>query len=169
MSDDIRSMLASRSRAKVSPRDASLRKTAAPPPIEAVEPVKEEKPVVVPEPEPTPKAELEPETELEPEPQPQPDPTTELQSLQAELDALPEVGKRLAIHLEKGVRNQLVRLCDEQDMTPETYLEAACALIADDEKFQAEVIKEAQNRLQQRKRAGVIRRTMALVQKYSGG
>ena len=145
---DIRSLLTSKSRAKVTQRDTSLRsKPSSQPtsePIEAVEELAE--PDIVDE----------------------PSPESELQQLQAELETLPEVGKRLAVHLEKGVRGDLVRLCDQAEITPETFIEAACALLQNNPGLKEKVIEDALVRLQQRKRAGVIRRTIAMVQKYLG-
>ncbi|MEL7039519.1 MAG: hypothetical protein AAFO04_28495 [Cyanobacteria bacterium J06592_8] len=145
---DIRSILTSKSRAKVSPRDTSLRskQTKESPNSESVEEEEFVEPVSVDE----------------------PSPESELQQLQAELETLPEVGKRLAVHLEKGVRGELVRLCDEAEITPETFIEAACAMLQNNPGLKEKVIEDAIMRLQQRKRAGVIRRTIAMVQKYLG-
>ncbi len=149
MSDpqDIRSILTSKSRAKVSPRDTSLRSKPNSKESPNSEPVEEEEFV-------------------EPVSVDEPSPESELQQLQAELETLPEVGKRLAIHLEKGVRGDLVRLCDEAEITPETFIEAACAMLQNNPGLKEKVIEDAIVRLQQRKRAGVIRRTIAMVQKY---
>ena len=145
---DIRSLLTSKSRAKVTHRDTSLRSKQ--PPKTSSEPVEEVEALV--------------EADVVDEP----DPESELQQLQAELETLPEVGKRLAVHLEKGVRGDLVRLCDQAEITPETFIEAACAMLQNNPGLKEKVIEDALVRLQQRKRAGVIRRTIAMVQKYLG-
>lgn len=146
---DIRSILTSKSRARVTPRDTSLRskQTKKSPNSEPVEEVEELEEI---------------DTSDEPEPE------SELQQLQTELETLPEVGKRLAVHLEKGVRGELVRLCDEAEITPETFIEAACAMLQNNPGLKEKVVEDAIVRLQQRKRAGVIRRTIAMVQKYLG-
>jgi hypothetical protein len=93
-------------------------------------------------------------------------PESEVQQLQNELETLPEIGKRLAIHLEKGVRAELIKLCDEAEITPETFIEAACAMLQNNPGLKDKVTEDAITRLQKRKRAGVIRRTIAMVQKY---
>ncbi|EAW35155.1 hypothetical protein [Lyngbya sp. PCC 8106] len=139
-SQDIRSILTSKSRAKVNPRDTSLRSMQQ---KEQSEPL---------------------ETEEFVDSQSSPD--SELQQLQNELDTLPEIGKRLAIHLEKGVRGDLLRLCDEAEITPETFIEAAVAMLQNNPGLKEKVLEDAITRLQKRKRAGVIRRTIAMVQKY---
>jgi hypothetical protein len=59
-----------------------------------------------------------------------------------------------------------VRLCDEVEITPETFIEATCAMLQSNPGLKEKVIEDAIIRLQQRKRAGVIRRTIAMVQKY---
>jgi hypothetical protein len=91
----------------------------------------------------------------------------ELQRLQAELDNLPQVGKRLAVHLEQGIRADLLRVCDEEEITPETLIEAAIALLQSKPELKEAVVADAKVRLRERKRAGLVKRTMALVQKYS--
>ena len=149
---DIRSILTSKSRARVTPRDISLRsnQTKESPESEPIEGVEER------------------EEFVESVSADEPSSEFELQQLQAELETLPEVGKRLAIHLEKGVRGELVRLCDQAEITPETFIEAACAMLQNNPGLKEKVIEDASVRLQQRKRAGVIRRTIAMVQKYLG-
>ncbi len=92
----------------------------------------------------------------------------DLDRLQAELEKLPTVGKRLAIHLEQGVRASLVRLCDDNDITPEIFMEAALALLLEKPALVTEIVTDAKVRLTKRKQAGMVRRTMAMVQKYDG-
>lgn len=135
---DIRTLLTSKSRAKVNPRDTSLRSMQK----EQSEP-------------------LEPEEFVD-----STSPESEVQQLQNELETLPEIGKRLAVHLEKGVRAELIKLCDEAEITPETFIEAACAMLQNNPGLKDKVLEDAITRLQKRKRAGVIRRTIAMVQKY---
>lgn len=142
--NDIRSLLTSKARAKVAPRETSLvTKYSKAEPDESSTPQTN-----------SPKN---PETQTS---------TEDLSGLQAELDNLPQVGKRLAIHLEQGVRAELVRLCDQHDITPEIFMEAAFALLQDKPTLVSEIVVDAKVRLTRRKRAGLVRRTLAMVQKY---
>ena len=143
--DDIRSFLTSKSRTKVTPRDTSLI---------GKKPLTESDELSIP----TSHAPTKPEVQAS---------TEDLDGLQAELDNLPQVGKRLAIHLEQDVRASLVRLCDDNDITPEILIEAAFALLQDKPALVTEIVADAKVRLTKRKRAGLVRRTMAMVQKYS--
>ncbi|QLE53506.1 hypothetical protein FD724_37070 (plasmid) [Nostoc sp. C057] len=152
MSDanDIRSMLTSKSRVKVAPRDPSLSNKRSTP---------ESKPLV----------EVDdeiPETEIDTS-------TTsatseDLLGLETELNNLPTVGKRLAVHLEQGIREDLVKLCDSNDITPEILIEAAIALLQEKPNLKSKVLADAKVRLAKRKRAGLVRRTLAMMQKYGG-
>lgn len=152
MSDanDIRSMLTSKSRVKVAPRDPSLSNKRSTP---------ESKPLV----------EVDdeiPETEIDTS-------TTsatseDLSGLETELNNLPTVGKRLAVHLEQGIREDLVKLCDSNDITPEILIEAAIALLVEKPNLKSKVLADAKVRLAKRKRAGLVRRTLAMMQKYGG-
>jgi DNA primase large subunit len=143
--NDIRSLLTSKSRVKVAPRDTSLVSKRSR--SEANE-------------------SSTPETDSSNKPETQAS-TEDLNGLQAELDNLPSIGKRLAIHLEQGVRAELVRLCDESDITPETFFEAAFVLLQDKPALLTEIVADAKVRLTKRKQAGLVRRTIAMVQKYS--
>ena len=143
--NDIRSLLKSKSRAKVAPRDTSLiGKHSQTESDESSTPATD--------------APNKPETQAL---------TEDLDGLQAELEKLPTVGKRLAIHLEQGVRADLVRLCDDNDITPEIFIEAAFTLLQDKPALITEIVAEAKVRLTKRKQAGLVRRTIAMVQKYS--
>jgi hypothetical protein len=143
---DIRSLITSKSRPKVTPRDASLSLKRA---LEVEE-----------EAAPTEISDADDSAQTNAEPQ-------ELQRLQAELDNLPQVGKRLAVHLEQGIRADLLRVCESEEITPETFLEAAIALLQSKPELKEAVVGDAKMRLRTRKRAGLVKRTMALVQKYS--
>jgi hypothetical protein len=141
--NDIRSLLTAKSRAKVAPRDSSLsgRRSL----VTNEEPLSASQPAdSLPPPEPS-----------APEPLP----------LQAELANLPKMGKRLAVHLEESVREQLMQICDRQDMTPEIFFESAFLLLQEHPDLLDEAISNAKARLAQRKRAGLMRRTVALMQK----
>lgn len=142
--NDIRSLLTSKSRAKVTPRDTSLIGKRS-----QIEPDESSTPAT--------DAPNKPETQAS---------TEDLDGLQAELEKLPTVGKRLAIHLEQGLRASLVRLCDDNDITPEIFIEAAFALLQDKPALVNEIVTDAKVRLTKRKQAGLVRRTMAMVQKY---
>lgn len=144
--NDIRSLLTAKSRAKVAPRDSSLsgRRSV----INNEETLSSGQSAISPVP---------PEAIAEPEP--------ELLPLQVELANLPKMGKRLAVHLEESVREQLMQICDRQDMTPEIFFESAFLLLQEHPDLLDETIASAKVRLAQRKRAGLMRRTVALMQK----
>lgn len=152
MNEDIRTLLTSKSRAKVSPRNASLKSKQ----IESSSSARSE---TVSESSPSESDSKHSEGDND-------QASTQLQQLQAELSKLPQIGKRLAVHLEQGVRGDLVRLCDEQEITPETLIEAAFAFLESKPELVAPIVADAKVRLRARKRAGLIRRTMAMVQKY---
>lgn len=144
--NDIRSILTSKSRAKVTPRDTSLNAKRS---IEQNEP--------------------ETLAEFDNELDTQPNTTTtipDLAGLQAELDSLPTIGKRLAVHLEQDIRTELLKLCDANDITPEIFIEAAIASLQEQPELLSGIITDAKTRLAKRKRAGLIRRTFVMVQKY---
>ncbi len=145
MSDDIRTLLTSKSRAKVPPRSASLKSNRPP------------------------SSEEKASTEIKDEQDSSAidEGSIELQRLKEELDSLPKVGKRLAVHLEQEVRADLIRLCDSQEITPETFIESACAWLHSKPELIEEIVADAKLRLRTRKRAGLLRRTLAMVQKYS--
>ena len=145
MSDDIRSKLISQSKPKVAPRSHSLKRKSSPVQEEIIEEENQSS------------AELD---ELGSES------TSQLQQLQEELERLPTVGKRLAVHLEQRIRADLVKLCDEQEITPEIFIEAAYACLQQQPELLDSIIADAKVRLKQRKQAGVLRRTLAMVQKY---
>jgi hypothetical protein len=145
---DIRSLITSKSRPKVTPRDTSLSLKRS---LEVEEEAADDKSEI---------SDADDSAQINGEPQ-------ELQRLQAELDNLPQVGKRLAVHLEQGIRSDLLRLCDEEEITPETFIEAAIALLQSKPELKEAVVADAKVRLRERKRAGLVKRTMALVQKYS--
>lgn len=143
--NDIRSILTSKSRAKVAPRDPSLankRSTSENEPLIEVDDVTPEIDTSV--------------------------TSKDLSGLQTELNNLPTVGKRLAIHLEQGIREDLVKLCDSNDITPEILIEAAIALLEEKPNLKSKVLADAKARLAKRKRAGLVRRTLAMMQKYGG-
>jgi hypothetical protein len=152
MSDanDIRSMLTSKSRVKVAPRDPSLSNKRSTP---------ESKPLVEVDDE-IPETEIDTSTTTAT--------SEDLSGLETELNNLPTVGKRLAVHLEQGIREDLVKLCDSNDITPEILIEAAIALLQEKPNLKSKVLADAKVRLAKRKRAGLVRRTLAMMQKYGG-
>jgi len=56
-------------------------------------------------------------------------------------------------------------LCERNDITPETFIEVAFASIQHKPALVEEIVAEAKVRLRERKRAGSVRRTFAMVQK----
>lgn len=152
MSDanDIRSILTSKSRVKVAPRDPSLGNKRS---------TTESKPLVEVDDE-IPETEIDTSTTFAT--------SEDLSGLQTELNNLTTVGKRLAVHLEQGIREDLVKLCDSNDITPEILIEAAIALLQEKPNLKSKVLADAKVRLAKRKRAGLVRRTLAMMQKYGG-
>ncbi len=142
---DIRSLLTSRSRARVAPRDSSI--TNKPAPLEVEQEDRESAPKAA--------------SQRASEPQPQ---LSELSSLQTELNSLPQVGKRLAVHLEQNIRVALLKLCDRHELTPEIFIEAALALLEEKPDLVIKAVDDAKVRLAKRKRAGLLRRTIAMAQ-----
>ena len=90
---------------------------------------------------------------------------SDLQKIQAELEKLPQIGKRLAVHLEQQVRAELLYLCDQQEITPEIFLEAAFVALQNQPKLLEDIVIEAKERLAIRKRAGFLRRTKSMIGK----
>ncbi len=80
------------------------------------------------------------------------------------------MSERLSLLESKMLRAQadLLRVCESQEITPETFIEAAIALLQSKPELKEAVVVDAKVRLRTRKRAGLVKRTMALVQKYSG-
>lgn len=147
---DIRSLLQSKARAKVNPRDSSL----------FVETNNHTNTDLDGDEEPKFK------TDKKQEDNQQNSNNKKLQ-LEAELDSLPQIGKRLAIHLEQSIRNDLLKLCNDEEITPEIFFEAAFLLLKDKPKFKDKVVSTAKDRLQTRKRAGLVRRTLSIIDKLS--
>ena len=163
MSNDIRSLITSGSRTKVSPRDATLNNK-----IE-----KEEKQ--------SPKAEeastcreskkqslsslslnksIEKSIAVDRE---ETSSSDRIEKLETELSQLPENGKRLAIHLEKELRNELVSYCNRLEITPETFVEASLVILKQHPQIKSDIVNEARSRLSLRKRAGFVRRTISML------
>jgi hypothetical protein len=92
-------------------------------------------------------------------------PSSDLQKIEAELEKLPQIGKRLAIHLEQKVRADLLSLCDRQEITPEVFLEATFVILQNQENLLEEIVTDAKERLAARKKAGFLRRTISMIGK----
>jgi hypothetical protein len=90
---------------------------------------------------------------------------SDLQKIQAELEKLPQIGKRLAVHLEQQIRAELLYLCDRQEITPEIFLEAAFVALQNQPELLKEIVTDAKERLATRKRAGFLRRTKSMIGK----
>jgi hypothetical protein len=189
--NDIRSLLASKSRAKVAPRDTSLNSNRSSVNNEALAEVDDELDTqanttlsttpdlsdiqaevqldtqanttlsTTPD-----LSDIQAEAQLDTQANATAAATPDLSGLQAELDTLPTVGKRLAVHLEQNIRTDLLKLCDANDITPEIFIEAAIVSLQQQPELLNEIVTDAKVRLAQRKRAGLIRRTLVMVQKY---
>lgn len=85
--------------------------------------------------------------------------------LQEKLDQMPTVAQRRNIRLEQSIDEAMQALCNQEDITIETFLEA-CYLICDrSPRFKKNVLKEATKRLQKRKEAGKLRRLHSQLKK----
>jgi len=139
MSDDIRSLITSGSRAKVAPRDASINSN-----IDKTIPGES----------------LEEANDIE---QQEISSSDQIEKLETELSQLPENGKRLAINLEKELRNKFVSFCNREEITPETFVEASLFILEQHPEIKSDIAVEARSRLLVRKRAGFIRRTISML------
>lgn len=137
MSNDIRSLITSGSRTKVSPRDATLSNN-----------IKKQK---VRDSSPTDNSAEEASS------------SGQIEKLETELSQLPQNGKRLAVHLEKKLRNELVTYCNQEEITPETFVEASLVVLKQHREIKDRIAKEARSRLSLRKRAGFLRRTISML------
>lgn len=160
MKDDIRSLITSGPRAKVSPRDATLNNNAEKPKNEERSSSDRSS-----------SGDLEPLTSLT-EPSVEESPTINsedtsstdsVEKLEIELSQLPVNGKRLAIHLEKELRSELLTYCNDEEITPETFMEASLVILKQHPEIMIKIANEARSRLFQRKRAGFIRRTLSML------
>lgn len=146
MSDDIRSLITSGSRTKVSPRDATLNNSVKNQKDEALSSL------------PNNSVEESPTINIQ-----ETSSTGQIEKLETELSQLPENGKRLAIHLEKELRNELVTYCNQEEITPETFVEASLVILKQHQEIKTKIAHEARSRLLLRKRAGFIRRTISML------
>ncbi|MBE9064484.1 hypothetical protein [cf. Phormidesmis sp. LEGE 11477] len=82
-------------------------------------------------------------------------------AIEAELATLPQVSQRRNIRLEVELESLLLSFCQENDITVETFLEACFVEAEQNARFKAEMVTEAQRRVQQRKQAGKLRRVLS--------
>jgi len=66
--------------------------------------------------------------------------------------------------LEQNIRVALLKLCDRHELTPEIFIEAALALLEEKPDLVIKAVDDAKVRLAKRKRAGLLRRTIAMAQ-----
>ena len=146
MSNDIRSLITSGSRTKVSPRDATLSSSTQ---------KQKKEPLFSPSDKSVEKSST---VNLE-----EASSFGQIDKLETELSQLPENGKRLAVHLEKKLRNELVTYCNQEEITPETFVEASLVILKQHQEIKAQIANEARSRLLLRKRAGFLRRTISML------
>jgi hypothetical protein len=91
-------------------------------------------------------------------------PSKKIKQLEAELKQLPNNGKRLAIHLEQKIRQDFKSYCDRHEITPETFVEASLIVLENYPEIKAQIVTQAQTRLSIRKRAGLLRRTISMLE-----
>ena len=146
MTNDIRNLITSGSRTKVSPRDTTLNSN--------IEKQKDLHLSTLPN-----KSRVESATiNIE-----ETSSSEQIDKLETELSQLPENGKRLAVHLEKELRNELVTYCNQEEITPETFVEASLVILKQHQEIKVKITHEARTRLLLRKRAGFIRRTISML------
>ena len=161
MSNDIRSLITSGSRTKVSPRDATLSNNTEKQKKRTADAVLKNTARNNQELLSTPQnqsVEKPPTVDLD-----EASSSEQIDKLQTELSQLPENGKRLAVHLEKELRNELVSYCNQEEITPETFVEASLVILKQHQEIKAEIVSEARSRLSLRKRAGFLRRTISML------
>jgi hypothetical protein len=77
-----------------------------------------------------------------------------------------KMGKRLAITLEHNIRTEFLSICDQSEVTPETFIEAVIVFLKREPDALQKICGDAQERLVQRKKAGVKRRSLTMMKKY---
>ncbi|MDX2096946.1 MAG: hypothetical protein SFW36_04150 [Leptolyngbyaceae cyanobacterium bins.59] len=94
---------------------------------------------------------------------------SELQQLQDELDSYPRVSdKKVTLRLEEEVLESLDETCREHGITIETYLEALHTVIATQLSHE-QVISDAKQRVDRRRRIGTIRSTLTKLKNLQSG
>lgn len=97
---------------------------------------------------------------------PLPDPLSELQ---AQLDQLPKTDRHGTITLQVELGKALTAYCKEKNITVETFLEAAWAVLQDYPELLEYMTIEAKRRYDERKTAGKLRKLITQIGKtYSG-
>lgn len=83
---------------------------------------------------------------------------SEAKDLEAKIDALPKVAARRNIRLEESLDAAMQQFCMREGVTIDTFLEAALLACDRNATLKQRIVKEAKQRLQQRKEAGKLRR-----------
>lgn len=91
---------------------------------------------------------------------------SEASDLAAQIDALPKVAARRNIRLEESMDAAMQTFCAQEGVTIDTFLEAALAACDRNANFKQRIVKEAKQRLQQRKEAGKLRRLHSQLQQF---
>ena len=159
MSDDMLARIRNRSSRPKVARDASLAAqdgapNATPPDAAPVEPTS---------PEATPPEEVPAETPPTPPIATAPD-ASEAEDLAAQIGALPKVAARRNIRLEESMDAAMQQFCVREGVTIDTFLEAALLACDRNANLKQRIVKEAKQRLQQRKEAGKLRRLHSQLQ-----
>ncbi|NJR56044.1 MAG: hypothetical protein HC768_16625 [Acaryochloris sp. CRU_2_0] len=84
--------------------------------------------------------------------------------IQSQVDVLPEVASRRNIRLLEGIDKSLNELCSREGITIETFLEASFLACDRNPELLASVLDEACQRLEERKKAGKLRRLYSQLQ-----
>ena len=91
---------------------------------------------------------------------------SEANDLAAQIEALPKVAARRNIRLEESMDAAMQTFCAQEGVTIDTFLEAALVACDRNANLKQRIVKEAKQRLQQRKEAGKLRRLHSQLQQF---
>lgn len=86
-----------------------------------------------------------------------------LDNLRRKVNEIPPTVRRAAVVLDEGINEDIDSFCRRNKITLELFIEAAWVNLEKFPEVQADIVAEAQLRYKARKKAGGLRRTLALV------
>jgi len=90
---------------------------------------------------------------------------TEAEQLKQQLEACPKIAPRRNIRLEESLNQKIQQFCQQEQITMETFLEACFLACEQDNELKRIVIEEARRRVEERKKAGKLRRLFSQLEK----
>ena len=93
------------------------------------------------------------------------DSTSTLEDLKLKLSRIPKTKRRSAIVLEENIDLRLSEYCRSQQITVETFLEAAWTISQSNQTTLNKITTEAKSRYKSRKEAGRLRRLITMLSK----